>query len=369
MNLWSLLKQRFSENVTIKRLLIVIMLLVIVTLLMITDRIWLGFLHAAFAILMPFILALGIAYVVYPLISYAERWHLPRLVVIPALLALIVLLVWWVLSALLPSIYQESVQIFNSMIDSLGKIYTWYVEASDNDPSPLVKEVYNALLSEINQLTAWLPSIPIFIQKFLTNILAFVTNFMLVLILFMYMIFDYERIIRSIRSFSERISTTFAKTMYNVERSIGQYLRALFLVMLIKLAEYFLIYTVVGHPYAFVMALLTALGSMVPYLGGIAANAIGLLTALSLPTPNLIFLLLLVLVASNIDAYVIAPMVYSKRIKTNPLISLLWIFAFGKLFGPFGIFFAIPAYLSVRSLIQTRMPLEEPIHAKKEADE
>lgn len=99
------------------------------------------------------------------------------------------------------------------------------------------------------------------------------------------------------------------------------------------------------------MGLITALSLIVPYIGPTIANIIGIFTALSLPTGNIIFLVVAILVMSNTDEYVLAPFVHSHNTHVTPLWAIFSVFTGGVLFGSVGVIIAIPVYLAVRVII------------------
>ena len=89
---------------------------------------------------------------------------------------------------------------------------------------------------------------------------------------------------------------------------------------------------------------------LIPYLGPTVVNCLGILTALTLEPVRILILVLLIVVLSFVDEYVVAPLVHSHNTGVTPLWSLFSIFVGGTLFGATGIIVAIPAFLSIRSI-------------------
>ena len=76
----------------------------------------------------------------------------------------------------------------------------------------------------------------------------------------------------------------------------------------------------------------------------------------TLPRKNVIILLLCIVVLSQLDAYLIEPIVHSRNVKISPLWALFSIYAGGILAGGLGVMVAIPMYLAVRAIIRTNSP-------------
>ena len=68
--------------------------------------------------------------------------------------------------------------------------------------------------------------------------------------------------------------------------------------------EYCAFYYCVGHHDWLIIGIISALGAVIPYIGGTVANAIGILTGLTLPSSNLEALIIGIIVLSNVDNYV-----------------------------------------------------------------
>ena len=122
--------------------------------------------------------------------------------------------------------------------------------------------------------------------------------------------------------------------------------------MLIKFCEYACLYFLVGHGDWLIIALLTAIGLIIPYFGATIANCIGILTALTLSPIRFITLLIGIALLANLDGYVIGPLVHKKRSQLGPLVSIMVVFAGGIIAGVVGITIGIPLALAIKSIYE-----------------
>ncbi len=353
MNLWKKIVAIFEANITIKRLVTLVLVLLAVFLTIETQVFWGGTLSMLYGILLPFFIGFMLAFILHPLIVWLEKIHISRTFSVPVLLLLLFAGLLAIGAAVIPTLINDVVSITKAIGGSVEQLYNYYVDMSKNPPSELVSSVVTQIINQLNS-TTWTTNlsntITSIIQSSISQILSVVTFALFTIIVTLYFIFDYEKIAAAIFQIAGMISTKLQKTLQVTSKSISDYLSALFVLMLIKFVEYSIVYTIIGHRYALIIALIMALGLLIPYVGGIFGNIVGILTALNLSTSRVVLLLVFIAVLSNVDAYVISPIVYKRKVQTNPLVSLLVIYGFSAMFGPMGVLIAIPFYISARSI-------------------
>lgn len=59
-----------------------------------------------------------------------------------------------------------------------------------------------------------------------------------------------------------------------------------------------------------------------------------------------------IMILSNVDAYVISPLVHEKRSAMGPLITLFAVFAGGVIMGAVGIMVSVPAAIAIKTAIE-----------------
>ena len=144
------------------------------------------------------------------------------------------------------------------------------------------------------------------------------------------------------------VSAEFAETVKEINVEESSYIRSLLILVVIHAIEYCLLYLLVGHQDWLNMGLVTGLSLIVPYLGPTIANVIGILTALVLPPSRVITLIVMIVILSNTDEYVLAPLVHAHNTNVTPLWAIFSVFAGGVILGVTGVIIAIPVYLAGR---------------------
>ena len=122
--------------------------------------------------------------------------------------------------------------------------------------------------------------------------------------------------------------------------------------MIISVFEYTIAYTIIGHPNAILLGSLAMIANLIPYFGGIINNVVAAVTAFVI-SPTLFFRTIIVFVVlSMVDGYVINPIVYGKTNKVHPLVVIMSVFAGGILFGILGIIISLPLAIIIITTIQ-----------------
>ena len=341
----------FKEQLSIRNLLKILLILLILYFLYLTSNVWMSWARVLWKILIPFVVGFFIAYLLHPLIMALQKIKISRKIAIPLVsLGLCVLLIG-IFMLVVPLIYDKTVELINSMISGVSWLYDQYMEMNEYSPNILVTQIVQQIISTLNDTKSWMPNLPVLLPAVIASILGFLTDAIFAIVISIYVLFDYDRIHDSIFRIAKAFHSELPFYLSAVDDELGSYLRSLLMLMVIKFFEYSILYMLIGHKSAVVIALLTAIGLIVPYFGATLANCVGILTALTLPAVNVLMLIAGIMILSLVDSYLIAPVVHSHSSKVPPLWTLLCVFAGGILAGPVGIMVSIPLFMSLRVIL------------------
>lgn len=138
-----------------------------------------------------------------------------------------------------------------------------------------------------------------------------------------------------------------------IRREIGDYVRSQLTVSLITGSLTALGLLLIGLPSWLVMGLLMVLFNLIPYFGPL----LGMVPILvfSIPSGPTAALLgaLVALAAQQVESLVVAPRIIGQAAQLHPGLVMLSLTVGGWVFGFAGLFFSIPAVLSIRALLET----------------
>ena len=342
---------RINKDVNVQLLMRVILILLVVWLLRATDVVWMAFLNKGWRIIRPFFLGFIIAYVLQPLIRKLETYKISRKIIIPVVYIVLLVLIGWLVFTIIPLLYSRLSSFILSMINGVNSAYSAYVGFSDSDVPLWIQRMISEMVNTLRTTMSLVPQLSS-VSTVLSDAANVFTITILTLIISMYMCSGWENIREGIYRIARRGGNPMIRNIQAVDREIGSYIRSLLVLMLVKFVEYSIMYYLVGHQDWLLVALLTAMGLIVPYIGPMIGNAVGILTALSLPPRNIVILIICIVALSQVDAYIIEPMIHSRNVKISPIWALFSIYAGGILAGGWGVMLGIPAYLAVRAILR-----------------
>ena len=347
----------FENKNVLMRLVTTVLVLLVIWLISLTNPLWSWVFIKLKQIFLPFLFGFLLAYMIYPIVKHFEKYNIKRGITTVIIVIILFVGIGWLISSIIPRFSEDLRQFALSIVDSVQKLYDLYISKSD-EPSQIVNSLYQEAVKVINSFALDLPNV---LTGFVSSVVNFFTKSLFSLFIGIYFIFDYERFTSFIGSSAKKVSEKLYLSLKVVDSSLKMYLVSMLILMAIRFVEYSLIYFLVGHKYALILGILSAIALIVPYIGGTLMNMVGILTSLNLGASKLTILVIVLVVLSQVDGYVISPMVYSKRNKADPLIALFSLFACSAILGVPGVFLAMPIYFSVDGIIKLKKNDWKPI--------
>ncbi len=360
MKLIDKVEEKLNRDISIHALVKTVLILLVILLFLQTGTFWNWIFHTTWNILCPFVIGFVIAYILRAPISFGEKHHIKRGVMIAVCYIVIALFAVWLVSSIVPMILSKTGDFINSMINGVNWLTQRYQEFSNNSTNDewLISLVQEATKS-LKNISSLIPQVGNTLPQLLTNAIGTTTTGMFAIIISIFMSIEWEKIRFEILRIARRISKMCFECTLEINEEVSSYIRSLLILMIIKFVEYSLVYLLIGHEDWLILALMTSISLLIPYIGPTIVNCIAILTALSLPVGRVVILIILIVVLSQVDEYVIAPLVHSHNTSVTPLCALLSIFTFSTLFGIVGLIAAIPAFLSLRVVYLKFRKLDE----------
>ena len=110
---------------------------------------------------------------------------------------------------------------------------------------------------------------------------------------------------------------------------------------------YFVGFTLIGLPYAFLLAVFGGLLEFIPYVGPFLAAVPVLFLALTDSPWRAAIALIVIVLIQQTENNIIVPKIMQKAVGLNPIVSILAFMIGAKLFGIVGAIFAIPVATAI----------------------
>lgn len=317
-----------------------LLIVILVFLIWLMKDLWLGILTKVINIVLPFVIAFAIAYVLHPLLKKLEGKGFPKpaalITICLALILFIGFILWLIIPNILPMIFEQTTSLFSALIKFIQDMSSKYdvdlvgikdavSDIATHITSSLGKAISEGFINIINQS------------------LSIISKTIIILIVSVYFLSDMDNIRDGLERFLEHKKNK--KTLRYVRKlddAIHSYVNAFALYALIIFAQYTTIFYLIGHPHFLLLGLLSAIGTIIPYFGGIITNIVAVITASVISSQLLILTIIVSLIFPNIDGYFTSPKIFNKSNQLPAILSIFAVFAGGVIYGTKGIVLALP---------------------------
>lgn len=201
----------------------------------------------------------------------------------------------------------------------------------------------NYLLDKLSKIDGYILSI-------LNISIKYVTNLIIVIVCTIYFLFNMQRIRKNVYNFLNK--SKLCTLIRLIDSEIRLYIKGIGINMIIQLFEYTIIFLLIGHPNFLLIGFLASVTTVIPVFGGIITGFLALITAFITSKKLFILTIIVMIIFTNIDSYIISPKVYNKTNKIPTILTIISV-CIGSLFGMFGIFISIPVLIVIMSIFKT----------------
>lgn len=312
----------------------------------------------------PFIVGALVAYLFDPLADRLERVGLSRTLatsfITILIFGLLILLIVW-LGPLLAKQAAALTKSLPGMIDSAKiwlasysrewlKLWADYLPFASKPPEieSLGGEVSKGAYDAVSGLVAHIANS----GMALVNVLALL---IITPVVCFYLLRDYDHIVAHIdRLLPRRYQATIRQQMLAIDATLSAYLRGQLEVMAILAIYYAIFLAIIGVPYALVIAFVTGVLILIPYLGTIISTALALGVAYSHASDisPVLWVLAVYGVGQVLENQILVPKLIGGHVGLHPLWVLFGLLAGGVLFGFLGVLIAVPVTAVIGVLIK-----------------
>jgi predicted PurR-regulated permease PerM len=289
-----------------------------------------------------------IAFILHPLVAWAERRSNRGVgVALVALFLLSLLTGLWFLGIQIAAQLSLFVEELPQLIETLEELP--FIVARSIDPTfgTTFQQVFQNLTAAARQLIdEVLPSLSAFrggLVQSLTVVTSGGLQVVIVLVLSLYLVYNFPRYNRTIlQAFPERHRAAALEALERVGYAIGGYIRGQLIIAAIVGLLVGVGLALLGIPLAAGLGLLAGVGNLIPFVGPILASLPTFLFALTESWLHAVLALGVLLLVNIIDGNLLTPMVYSRIIALDPVTVLMAILFGSVLFGIWGALAAVP---------------------------
>lgn len=339
------------------------LIVLIITLLYLSGGLWGSIIGKIFEIFFPFVIAFAIAYALYPYVLKLMKHKVSKGLSIFIIVFLLVGIVILIGTLAVPLLFEQLGSLFNGIIAFIKEISMKY----DLDFGPLQDTLSDTFNDIIKKTGSWISNGA---MSAITTSISYISTLVIALTSAIYFLCDMDKIRASVKRYFKSKSKKTYNYVRVLDKSMDNYLEGFTKIMIISLVEYTIAFLIIGHPNALLLGCLAAVGNLIPYFGGVFTNIISLITAFVVSPSLFVKAVIVFVVLSIVDSYVINPFVYGKTADIEPLAVIFSVFAGGILFGLVGIIISLPvAIIIIATYKYYQKDIEEKIEEIKEKDD
>ncbi len=309
-----------------------------------------GFIYLISPILLPFIVGLGVAYLLDPLADRLEAWGLSRTKATIVISGLFFAVITLVLVALVPMLLEQFMglmaelpryfQMLRGAIEPY--IQHWSQELQLDGQGDQYKELAAGLASSSKEFVSGM------LAGLLKSGLALV-NFAALLVITplvsFYLLRDWDKMVADVDDLLPRhYAPVIREQLGKIDETLAAFLRGQLNVMLVLGAFYAVALSIAGLNYALIIALVAGALVIIPYVGTIVSGALAVGVAyVQFDDLERTGIVLAIFVAGQmLEGYVLTPKLVGNSVGLNPLWIIFGMMAGGALMGFVGMLIAVP---------------------------
>jgi predicted PurR-regulated permease PerM len=301
-------------------------------------------------IVLPFVIALLLSFVLSPVATLLERLRIPRILAI-VLVVILFLAFGFLIALIVYSSVQSLVREFPQYLARLTALLRDLVDRFD---------LPEGILSDLD-LTQTIGS---FLLSISGNFMSFVAGYVVVVIFLLFLLLEKPYLRGKVtQALKHRTTRKITLVAAHINSQIARYMGVKLFVSTLTALIIFVAFSIIGVDFPIIWAILTFMFNFIPSIGSITISIVSIVFAIVqfLPAWNMIFAVAISMVSTQIViGNILDPQLLGDRLNLSPVVILLALLSFGWLWGVVGMFLAVPLAVAIK-IACANIPGLEPI--------
>jgi len=314
-------------------------------------------LKIASSVILPFTIAILLAFVMYPLVKVLDKLHFPRFLSI-ILVVIIIVAGLYGFGMVLFTSGRVVVSQYPKYENRLTEIYIWAARSfglSYDEGLSFWENMWGQL-----GIRTWVYR---FTFSFSSIFVKFLQNAVLVVIFVGFILFEASYFKEKLEAAFENRSDRINRIGHDLMSQVSRYLTAKFFISLANGVIFAVSFYLVGLEFAVVWGVIQFLLNFIPAIGSIVAGLGICLSALIQfwPDPGpILVVLIIVLVVNIILGNILDPKIIGDHVGISPLMIMISLLIWGWIWGFAGMLLAIPMTVIIK-IVCENIPIMEPV--------
>jgi predicted PurR-regulated permease PerM len=329
---------------------------------------WVGALIAFIAVfwvlhevLLPFVVAMALAYFLNPVADRLERLGVDRLVATLIIIGLFLLVFVIAAIVLVPILASQMFSFIQRLPGIINRIQELLVTPENKE---LLRRLFGDNVPDfqksvgdlVTQGAVWLGG---FLQSLWSGGRALINVFAIIVItpvVAAYMLLDWRKMLDRIDSWVPVKNRDVIRRLgHDMDRAVAGFVRGQASVALILGSFYAVALTLAGLNFGLLIGVMSGLLTFVPYVGSLFGLIVagGVAVVQFWPDWTMIVTIIVIFIGGQfVEGYILAPNLVGQSIGLHPVWLMFALFAFGYLFGFVGLLLAVPLAAAIGVLVR-----------------
>ncbi|MCK4635351.1 MAG: AI-2E family transporter [Candidatus Moranbacteria bacterium] len=285
-----------------------------------------AFLYMIKDVIALFLVAVIITASLNPVIRKIQTFHCSRTLAVAFVYVVFFTGIGLIISSIAPSLINQ----FEEFFAKLPELTTNFIPDSFN---------VSDKISSINLEKNFISSLGGIFSDFVTGVISVLA----VISMSFYMSLQENGLKQAIITVTPKKYEKYAISLIDrIYRSFGRWMIGQLITMVFVSILYYIVLSVMGVPFAIVLALLGGLLEIIPYFGPIIASVPAIVLGFSESSTVGLIILVAYLLINLIENYFLVPKIMNKAVGLNPVVVILALLIGVRLGGMIGLFLAVP---------------------------
>ncbi len=318
-----------------------------------------GFAYAVSDILLPFILAFVLAYLLHPAVLSLEKKGFPRWLATTSVMGLFGLFILSIVFIVVPILQAQILTLLSKAPFIISAVWEHIKQLILYTKENITQEQLSELSGTVSQyILSALNSVATNAVKVVSGGVVFfnvVSLFMITPIILFYVLRDWKDVEDQMASF---IPKKKKKEVLNLWREINTtlsgFIRGQSTVCLLLGLYYASGLSLIGLEYGLLVGFLAGILSFIPYFGFLTGVVLSVILGISMHAPLSLWIAMgiVFVIGQILEGYVLTPKLVGDKVGLHPVWVIFALFAGGALFGFVGILIAVPVAAVIGIIIR-----------------
>lgn len=306
------------------------------------------------SILAPILVSVVIAYMLHILVLRLVRIKVPHILAVMLVFILFLMLLVFTLIWLLPLLSKQLLALVNQLPHASAEAKSYILHLAQRLPEKFapsqLQHVMSIVQAQIVHLGRYILS---FSLATIPGIVSVILYLVLVPVMVFFFLKDSDSIGAWFKQFLPENRQLIDTVIHDVHGKIGQYIRGRILEIVVVGLASGIIFSILGLPYAILLACVVGVSVIIPYVGAVVATVPVVVVGLMQWgfSSHFVYLLLSYAAVIFVDANVLVPLLFAETMDLHPVAIIISVLVFGSVWGFWGVFFAIPLVTLAKSIL------------------